>query len=153
MIEKNIIFKKFANSFINEILPLIKKNHIKLTKEFQDETSEDIAYLFKCKYYSIITPETYRIAINHVILQDVKDITSWLSDNGLFVCQCDVDIDDACFNVINSFPEQIALYRNGNANVLNFIVGQVMKHARGKFRADVLKDRLRILISQNQICR
>jgi Asp-tRNA(Asn)/Glu-tRNA(Gln) amidotransferase B subunit len=32
--EENIIFKKFANSFINEILPLIKKNHVELTKEF-----------------------------------------------------------------------------------------------------------------------
>ena len=81
-----------------------------------------------------------------MILQDVKDITDWLCDNGLFICQCEADIDDACFNVINSFPEQIALYRNGNANILNFIVGQVMKHAKGKFRADAVKDRLRSLI-------
>ena len=148
MEENNTIFKKFANSFINEILPLIKKNHVDITNEFQCKTCEEIAYLFKCKYYSIITPETYRIAVNHVILQDVGDINDWLCDNNLFIYQYDVGIEDECNDIIASFPRQADQYRIGNTNVINFLVGQVMKRSKGKFKADVVKDKLCVLLQK-----
>lgn len=145
-----LIFKKFANSFINEIMPLVKKHHIELTCEFQLKTFDEIAYLFKCKHYGILSTTSYRAAIEHVLVQDVDDIVDWLCANMMFICQCEDDVSDICADVIRKFPEQVKQYEGGKIVILNFLVGQVMKSCRGSLNADAVKAKLKELLDHDR---
>lgn len=84
-------------------------------------------------------------------MQDVPDIVNWLCDNDMFICSSGDDVNDVCADVISKFQKQVKQYEAGNANVLNFLVGQVMKVGKGKFRANAVKTTFKEMLSYDRI--
>jgi aspartyl-tRNA(Asn)/glutamyl-tRNA(Gln) amidotransferase subunit B len=56
------------------------------------------------------------------------------------------EIERACREVIEKFPEQVAKFRAGNEGVFKFLVGQVMRTTRGHANPQAVNETLRRLL-------
>ena len=55
-------------------------------------------------------------------------------------------IEDACRRVVDGHPDEVARYRGGNAKLMGFFVGNVMKETGGKANPKVVNEILRKLL-------
>ncbi len=58
----------------------------------------------------------------------------------------DIDLAAICQATISQMPAEVVAYRAGNVNVLNKIVGHVMKTTRGRANALVVKTALQAML-------
>ena len=58
------------------------------------------------------------------------------------------ELEKWCLNAIEALPEQAIAARKGNTNVLNRLVGHVMKTSRGRADAKAARSLLQKLLNQ-----
>ena len=58
------------------------------------------------------------------------------------------EADIACDLVLQEFPEQVAVYRNGGT-ALGFLIGQVMKKTQGRANPPYTERRLKELLADS----
>lgn len=78
--------------------------------------------------------------------KEIKDtIQKWQkSDKSMKDClpvlMAQDDIEKLIKSILDEYPEQISQYKNGDAKIINFLVGKVMAGAKGKAPAQTIKD-------------
>jgi aspartyl-tRNA(Asn)/glutamyl-tRNA(Gln) amidotransferase subunit B len=68
------------------------------------------------------------------------DVTSYLTTQQLFLVEDASALENWCRQAIAEQPKAVEDYRSGSANALNFIVGQVMKKAKGQATPQAVRD-------------
>ncbi|KAJ6512108.1 glutamyl-tRNA amidotransferase [Mycena vitilis] len=61
----------------------------------------------------------------------------------------ELDIDELCAAAVAALPSEASAYRKGHQNVLNKILGWVMKESRGRADSKQVRERLIILLEQS----
>jgi aspartyl-tRNA(Asn)/glutamyl-tRNA(Gln) amidotransferase subunit B len=62
----------------------------------------------------------------------------------------ELDIGDLCAAAIAALPSEASAFRNGHKNVLNKILGWVMKESRGRADSKQVRERLIALLEQSR---
>jgi aspartyl-tRNA(Asn)/glutamyl-tRNA(Gln) amidotransferase subunit B len=76
-----------------------------------------------------------------------SDPSDIIDARGLWQISNTDDIADMARHVIKEFPDEVKKYKEGKEQVLQFLVGQIMKESRGKAKPETVLDVLRRALS------
>jgi aspartyl-tRNA(Asn)/glutamyl-tRNA(Gln) amidotransferase subunit B len=104
---------------------------------------------------SAVTRESGRLLLRQILIEDPSLPISVLvraEQSGLLAFTADTalsatdTLEILCGNVINDLPIVAAAYRAGNANVLNKLIGRVMKETQGRANVQSVREILERLL-------
>lgn len=126
---KSKIVKLVANWLVNRLIHLINKNKIEVKdiKITPENFSEFIILVYQGKVSSTLAQQ-----ILEKMFFEGLDVDRAIASGGLQQIDDVSKIEDIIQEVINENPSLVQDYQNGKVNVLNFLIGQVMKETKNK---------------------
>jgi aspartyl-tRNA(Asn)/glutamyl-tRNA(Gln) amidotransferase subunit B len=120
-------------------------NYNKLELDQMKITEKELIPLLTLIQNKKITEKIGQKIMNELGLK-LFDVEKYVKDNKLEVLQNSSALDELCGQVIKENQNVINDIRSGNANAINFLVGQVMKKSRGTASAGEVLALLKKLI-------
>ncbi|CAL1700292.1 unnamed protein product [Somion occarium] len=112
-------------------------------------STEQLGELIDLVQSKRITGTSGRMLLRHILTHGSSEMPSKLAEKmSLFVSASDsTSLETWCKEVIEALPEEAQAVRNGNMNVLNKLVGRVMKTSKGRADAKAVRNALQDLLS------
>ncbi len=92
-----------------------------------------------------ITENVGKKILNQLVVKKF-DVKKYISKNKLVVVVAKGKLEDVCKKVISKNKRAVDDYKSGNENVLNFLVGQVMRETKGAADHKTVSDLLKKLL-------
>lgn len=109
-------------------------------------TPENFAEFITLLYQSKIN-STVGLQILAKMLLDGIDPSQAMEEGGLEQVSDTEEIEQIALKIINTNPEAVTNFKNGKANALMFLVGQMMKESKGKANPKIAEELLRKKLS------
>lgn len=122
--------KHVCNWIVHELFGRLNTRGIELVQS--PVSSRDIADLVNAVEENHITGKSAKSILETKVEGDKRPVPELIEALGLRILSDDSALADLCAKVITSNPTQVQQYREGNHNVLQFLIGQAMKASRGK---------------------
>jgi len=132
-----------------------------LKKTFAENplSTDQLGELIDLVSEGVITGTSGKLLLRHMLSHPSQasptDIAHSLSLTALSPSSStpDLELHTLCQSAIDTLPSEVTAFRKGNKNVLNKIVGQVMKQSRGRADARAVKDCLETILAEPQVSR
>ncbi|MFC1613025.1 Asp-tRNA(Asn)/Glu-tRNA(Gln) amidotransferase subunit GatB [Patescibacteria group bacterium] len=137
---KEKLVKLVSGWLINKLPPLMQEytqdwDNLKITAE---NFAEFITLIYQNKISS---------AIGQKLLKEMiatgKDPSNIIEENDLSQISNGGEIDEIIDKVIKNNPEQVAEFKSGKENVIQYLIGQIMKESKGKANPQMAGEMLR----------
>ena len=133
--------KMASNYLTTDLIGMLKGASISDSKIRPENYAEFIALIYEGKISSkiakIVLAEMNKTGIDPTHIIDQKDL-SQIDD--------DSEIEQIIKTVITNNPKPVKDYRGGKENVLQFLIGQIMKESKGRANPDKVQELLKKLI-------
>jgi aspartyl-tRNA(Asn)/glutamyl-tRNA(Gln) amidotransferase subunit B len=143
--QKHKLAKIAANWLIHELFKHLKTDN-KSIKDIKI-TPENFAELVALVYQNKINSSAGQ-KIMEIMYQKGGDPTNIMADLGLQQNDNEEELEKAIKEVIDKNPQQVAQYKAGKDNVIQFLVGQAMAHTQGKANPKIVIEILKKLITK-----
>jgi aspartyl-tRNA(Asn)/glutamyl-tRNA(Gln) amidotransferase subunit B len=150
--ETRIVYKKklaklVSNWLINKLFGLMEKHSIRLKRLriSPENFAEFITLIYQNKISSSIG-----LQILEEMLLTGKDPSQIIEEKQLEQISSEEEILDVAQDVIKDNPQVVKEYQKGKENVLQFLIGQVMKKTNGKANPPLAAKILRRLLKQTE---
>lgn len=132
--------KLSANWIANELLFELKKTG----KDFDNcpVSPKNLGSLINMLKEGRITGKSAKIVFKEMFSSG-DDPVCIVADKGLDQTIDEEQVQEIVSEVVNKYPDQIRQYKEGNAKVFNFFVGNVMKITEGKADPEIVKNILK----------
>ncbi len=132
-----------ANYIITDLLAMLKENSVSVDDLLI--TPENFAEFITLRYKKKISSKTGKVILEEMFktggdpsqIMEEKDLTQ-IKDSG--------QINELAKEVIDENPESVEDYRNGKENVIQFLIGQLMKKTKGKANPEMASKVLQDLL-------
>jgi aspartyl-tRNA(Asn)/glutamyl-tRNA(Gln) amidotransferase subunit B len=128
------IDQHLASKWIRRDLARVLRYHKKSLKE-SGITSKNMISLLKLINNGSITDSVGQ-QILEKMCHEIFDVKEYVERQGLGVIEDTKRLENLCKEAIDESPQAVAEYKNGKERALHFVVGKVMKKARGKAKPD-----------------
>lgn len=132
-----------VNYFSSDLFGLIKEKEIPVVEILVHP--EDFAELVKMIVNSEISSRTAKDVLRHMV-EHGGDPSTIVKDKGLGQVSDEKSLEESAKKVLAQNPDAISDYKKGKTQVLQFLVGQVMKETKGAGNPEVVRTLLTRLI-------
>lgn len=125
-----------VNYFSSDLLGLIKEKEIPVSEILVNP--EDFAELIKMIVNSEISSRAAKDVLRHMV-EHGGDPSTIVKDKGLEQVSDEKFLEEAAKKILSQNPIAVADYKKGKIQVLQFLVGQVMKETKGAGNPEVIR--------------
>lgn len=125
-----------VNYFSSDLLGLIKEKEIPVSEILVDP--EDFAKLIKMIVNSEISSRAAKDVLRHMV-EHGGDPSTIVKDKGLEQVSDEKSLEEAAKKVLSQNPDAVSDYKKGKTQVLQFLVGQVMKETKGAGNPEIIR--------------
>lgn len=136
---KGKLVKKVSNWIISRLLKLLNEKRIEVNES--KITPENFAELITLIYQNKINQNTGQAILEEMFLSG-KDPSNIMSEKDLGQLGQSKDLEKIIESVINNNPEIVKQYQAGKTNVLQYLIGQVMKETKGRADPKAVRENL-----------
>lgn len=141
---KEKISRLVSSWILTNLLGLMRRDGVSVSDlKISAENMAELMVLL----YSLKVNKTNAQKILEEMYKTGSDPSDILEKNDLGNSDSDFSIDDAVDKVISSNPNQVSEYKSGKEQVINYLVGQVMKQTKGKSNPEEALERIKNKLS------
>ncbi len=129
------VVKLAIDWLLNKLVGFIEAK--KITLEKTDITPENFAELIKIIFKKTINTKAAQEVLKEMI-GTRKDPSEIVREKGLALLSDEKEIEKSVLKIIKNNPEVVAKYKKGKGEVLQFLIGQVMRETKGKAEAALI---------------
>jgi len=138
--------KLTANWLVNKLLAIVSKETTDIS--IKDKiTAENFAEFISLVYENKIN-STIAQKLLETMWQTSKDPSVIMDEEDLGKGVAGDELGAIIDKIIQANPDQVANYKNGKTNLLQFFVGQVMRETKGQGDPQIIQDILNNKLSQ-----
>jgi aspartyl-tRNA(Asn)/glutamyl-tRNA(Gln) amidotransferase subunit B len=132
-----------ANYIITDLLAILKENNVSLDDLLI--TPENFAEFITLRYKKKISSKTGKVILEEMF-KTGGDPSQIIEEKDLTQIKDSDQIHQLAKEVIDENPDSVEDYRSGKENVIQFLIGQLMKKTKGKANPEIARKKLEELL-------
>jgi aspartyl-tRNA(Asn)/glutamyl-tRNA(Gln) amidotransferase subunit B len=138
-----------SNFFKREIIAAINQGTLKRETLGNERFLGQSIALLKLASERKVNNHSQRIILDELCRDNLLDVVKFSHEKKLIV-ENTLDLDLMCQQAVDNSPDAVNDYRSGKLGAINFIVGQVLKQAKGQAMPDEVKEKIKKILENTK---